>query len=74
MLPKKGLMQCATCPIQHKSGKFLCGRKCYILDCGEVLPKGVCDAQITGANKWKCPKNTHKDDPDGEENFIASSF
>eukprot|EP01127_Copromyxa_protea_P017381 TRINITY_DN528_c0_g2_i1.p1 TRINITY_DN528_c0_g2~~TRINITY_DN528_c0_g2_i1.p1 ORF type:complete len:329 (-),score=76.72 TRINITY_DN528_c0_g2_i1:48-1034(-) len=74
MLYTKNYFQCALCPIQHKDGAFLCGRKCYMLDCGEVLPTGVCDAKLSANNKWKCVNNYHKDDPNGEDNFLAVCY
>jgi len=73
MITSKGhTLACATCPIQYKDGKYRCGRKCYVLDCGEVRPSGVCEIQIKSEEGWKCSKNTHKDDKNGEENFLET--
>jgi len=75
MLAKQNYLQCATCPIRMKEkGQFICGRKCYILDCGEVLPTGICQEITTASNSWKCHKNTHSDDANGEQNFMQASF
>jgi len=73
MIPsEKGFAVCTTCPIRYKDKKFQCGRKCYILDCGEIRPSGICENQIKSDNNWKCTKNTHKDDKNGEENFLET--
>jgi ubiquitin-conjugating enzyme E2 R len=73
MIPgNKGFAVCTTCPIQHKDKKFNCGRKCYVLDCGEIRPSGTCDNQIKSENGWKCNRNTHKDDKNAEENFLET--
>jgi len=74
MLPSKGKVTCATCPIYSKDKKFYCGRKCYVLDCGEIRASGVCDNQIKADNGWKCTKNTHKDDKNGEDNFLEQTM
>jgi len=70
MIPGKGKSTCATCPITRKDKKFLCGRKCFVFDCGEIRASGVCDNEIKAVNGWKCTRNIHKDDKDGEENFL----
>jgi len=67
-------VKCVDCPIQYSGSKFICGRKCYVLDCGEIRPSGVCDNPISVANDWKCTKNTHKDDENGEENFLEQTM
>jgi len=43
-----------------------------VFDCGEILPTGVCDREITAAEGWKCVLKIHKDDPNAEENFLAT--
>jgi len=74
MISNKGKIICATCPIISKGKLFLCGRKCYVLDCGEICASGVCDNQIKSENGWKCTKNTHKDDKNGEDNFLEQTM
>lgn len=72
MMQGKGIVVCSTCPIQYKDKKYFCGRKCYIMDCGEIRPSGVCDNVIKKDNGWKCTRNFHKDDKNGEENFLET--
>lgn len=72
MAAGKGAMVCSTCPIQFKDKKFICGKKCYVLDCGEIRPSGTCDNQIKAENEWKCEKKTHKEDKNGEDNFLET--
>jgi len=74
MQQNKGIIGCLTCPTryEHKEKKFQCGRKCFILDCGEIRPSGICDNEIFSKNNWKCSKNIHKDDPNAEDNFLES--
>jgi len=70
----KGVIICPTCQRQYTGEEYLCGRKCYILDCGEIRPSGNCKNPIHASNNWKCEKNTHKDDPNGEDNFLESTM
>jgi len=73
MLPgKNGTLSCATCPIQHREKTYLCGRKCYVFDCGEIRPTGACKNVLRKESGWKCELKTHKDDKDGEENFLEN--
>jgi len=73
MIPgTKGFIKCATCPIQYKDKTYICGRKCFILDCGEIRPSGTCENEIKTTNGWKCEKKTHKDDKNGEDNFLET--
>jgi len=72
MTKNKTALKCPSCPTMRSKKKFLCGRKCYVFDCGEILPTGVCDREITAAEGWKCVLKIHKDDPNAEENFLAT--
>jgi len=69
---EKGATKCLTCFMVKAGSSYQCGKKCFVFDCGEVLPTGVCDQEISAAKGWKCTKNTHKDDPNGEENFLST--
>jgi len=74
MISEKNAIYCPTCSIRYLSTQktFQCGRKCFILDCGEVRPSGICENKITKENNWKCNMKTHKDDKNGEENFLET--
>jgi len=74
VIGERAFFKCITCPIQYniKSKHYICGRKCFVLDCGEIRASGTCDNEIKKEKSWKCEKKIHKDDKNGEDNFLET--